>query len=126
MASNTNMVMTKKSILSVILSPLDFDKEKFCCGKLDLPFPAEDIGISYSVFGALLILLKIMPPIEIMPYWKWFGKSQPCLTLTLTLTFRWSLNHEKFNLNWEVIISFINGYFKLEGYDQVLLQSFVS
>ena len=47
------MVMTKKSILSVILSPLDFDKEKFCCGKLDLPFPAEDIGISYSVFGAL-------------------------------------------------------------------------
>ena len=37
-----------------------------------------------------------------------------------------SLNHEKFNLNWETITSFINDYFKLEGNDQVLLQSFVS
>ena len=40
MASNANMAMTKESILSV-------------SGMLDLPFPAEDIGISYSVFGAL-------------------------------------------------------------------------
>ena len=37
-----------------------------------------------------------------------------------------SLNHEKFNLNQETITSFINDYFKLEGNDQVLLQSFVS
>ena len=44
----------------------------------------------------------------------------------MTLTFAWSLNHEKFNLNWEVITSFINDYFKLEGNDQVLLQSCVS
>ena len=53
MASNTNMALTNKSILSVILSLSDTDKEIFCRGMLDLPFPAEDIGISYSVFGAL-------------------------------------------------------------------------
>ena len=35
------------------MSLSDTDKEKFCCGMLDLPFPAEDIGISYSVFEAL-------------------------------------------------------------------------
>ena len=53
MASSTNMAMTNKSIHSVILSLSDTDKEKFCCGMLDLPFPAEDIGISYSLFAAL-------------------------------------------------------------------------
>ena len=47
------MAMTNKSIHSVILSLWDTDKEKFCCGMLDLPLPAEDIGINYSVFGAL-------------------------------------------------------------------------
>ena len=51
MASNANM--TNKSIHSVILSLSDTEKEKFCRGMLDLPFPVEDIGISYSVFGAL-------------------------------------------------------------------------
>ena len=51
MASNTNI--TNKSVHSVILSLSNTEKEKFCCGMLDLPFPAEDIGISYSVFGAL-------------------------------------------------------------------------
>ena len=51
MASNANM--TNKSIHSVILSLSDTEKEKFCRGILDLPFPVEDIGISYSVFGAL-------------------------------------------------------------------------
>ena len=35
------------------MSLSDTDKEKFCCGMLDLSFPAEDIGISYSVFEAL-------------------------------------------------------------------------
>ena len=35
------------------MSLSDTDKEKFCCGMLDLPFPVEDIGISYSVFEAL-------------------------------------------------------------------------
>ena len=35
------------------MSLSDTDKEKFCRGMLDLPFPTEDIGISYSVFGAL-------------------------------------------------------------------------
>ena len=53
MESNANMAMTKKSILSVILSLSDTDKEKFCRGMLDLSFPAEDIGISYSVYGVL-------------------------------------------------------------------------
>ena len=53
MASNTNVAMTKQSILPVILSLSDTDKEKFCCGMLDLPFPAEDIGIWYSIFAAL-------------------------------------------------------------------------
>ena len=53
MASSTNIAMTNKSIHSVILSLSDTDKEKFCCGMLDLLFPAEDIGISYSVFGTL-------------------------------------------------------------------------
>ena len=122
-----------------------------------------------------------MLPIEILPYWNWLGKSQPCLTLTLNqlleyqkkfkkpsaddsleeliilppqpnkfpfldeaalkvgqlkvvsefsltngVVFDLSLNCEKFNLNWEIITSFINDYFKLEGNDQVLLQSFVS
>ena len=69
MASNTkstNIAMTNKSIHSVILSLSDTDKEKFCCGMLDLLFPAEDIGISYSVFGTK----KIMLPTEILPYWK--------------------------------------------------------
>ena len=51
MASNTNI--TNKSVHSVILSLSNTEKEKLCCGMLDLPFPAEDIGISYSVFGAL-------------------------------------------------------------------------
>ena len=51
MASNTNM--SHKSIHSVILSLSDTEKEKFFRGKLDLSYPAEDIGISYSVFGAL-------------------------------------------------------------------------
>ena len=41
------------------------------------------------------------------------------------VVFDLSLNREKFNLNWETITSFINDYFKLEGNDQVLLQSFV-
>ena len=45
--------MTCKSIHSVILSLSDIEKEKFCHGVLDLPFPAEDISISYSVFGVL-------------------------------------------------------------------------
>ena len=45
--------------------------------------------------------------------------------LTNGVVFDLSLNHEKFNLNWETITSFINDYFKLEGNDQVLLQSFV-
>ena len=53
MASNTNVAITKKSILSVILSLPDSDKEKFCCEMLDLPFPAQDIGIRYSIFAAL-------------------------------------------------------------------------
>ena len=53
MTSNTKIAFTNKSILSVILSLSDTDKEIFCRGMLDLPFPAEDIGISYSVFGAL-------------------------------------------------------------------------
>ena len=51
MASNTNMM--NKSIHSVMLSLSDTEKENICRGMLDLPFPAEDIGISYSVFGAL-------------------------------------------------------------------------
>ena len=42
------------------------------------------------------------------------------------VVFDLSLNREKFNLNWETITSFINDYFKLEGNDQKLLQSFVS
>ena len=47
-------------------------------------------------------------------------------SLTNGVVFDLSLNREKFNLNWETITSFINDYFKLEGNDQVLLQSFVS
>ena len=47
-------------------------------------------------------------------------------SLTNVAVFNLSLNREKFNLNWETITSFINDYFKLEGNDQVLLQSFVS
>ena len=35
------------------MSLSDTEKEMFCRGVLDLLFPAEDIGISYSVFGAL-------------------------------------------------------------------------
>ena len=42
------------------------------------------------------------------------------------VVFDLSLNHEKLNLNWETITSFINDYFKLEGNDQKLLESFVS
>ena len=53
MASNTNMAMTNKSIHSVILSLSDTDKEISCRGMLELSFPAEDICISYLVFGAL-------------------------------------------------------------------------
>ena len=53
MVSSANMAMTNKSIHSVILSLSETVKEKFCRGMLDLPFPAQDIGISYSVLEAL-------------------------------------------------------------------------
>ena len=77
------MAMTKKSILSVIFSLSDTDKEKFCCGMLDLPFLAEELVAAILYLEYYLILLKIMLPIQILPYWKWLGKSQPCMTLTL-------------------------------------------
>ena len=47
-------------------------------------------------------------------------------SLTNGVVFELSLNREKFHLNWETLTSFINDYFKLQGSDQVLLQSFVS
>ena len=177
------MAMTNKSILSVILSLSDTDKEKFCCGMLDLPFPAEDIGISYSVFGALFdiaekyatnrnnAILEMVRKITTLPdinikstvrkYQKKFKKPSAAddsleeliilppqpnkfpfldeaalkdgqlkvlseFSLTNGVVFDLSLNREKFNLNWETITSFINDYFKLEGNDQKLLESFVS
>ena len=182
MASNTNVAMTKQSILPVILSLSDTDKEKFCCGMLDLPFPAEDIGIWYSIFAALFdiaenyatnrnnAILEMITKITTLPeikfkstvrkYQKNLKKSSeddsleelivlppqpnkvPCLdeaalkvnqlkvvsefSLNNGVVFDLSLNREKFNLNWETITSFINDYFKLEGNDQKLLQSFVS
>ena len=182
MESNANMAMTKKSILSVILSLSDTDKEKFCRGMLDLSFPAEDIGISYSVYGVLFdiaenyatnrnnAILEMIRKITTFPeinikstvrkHQKKFKKPsaddsleeliivppQPNkfsfldkaagkvgqlkvvfeFSLTNGVVFDLSLNREKFNLNWETITSFINDYFKLEGNDQVLLQSFVS
>ena len=182
MASNTNVAMTKKSILSVILSLSDTVKEKFCCGMLDLPFPAEDIGIRYSIFAALFdiaenyatnrnnAILEMITKITTLPdinikstvrkYQKNLKKTSeddsleelivlppqpnkfPCLdeaalkvgqlkvvsefSLNNGVVFDLSLNHEKLNLNWETITSFINDYFKLEGNDQKLLESFVS
>ena len=182
MESNANMAMTKKSILSVILSLSDTDKEKFCRGMLDLSFPAEDIGISYSVYGVLFdiaenyatnrnnAILEMIRKITTFPeinikstvrkHQKKFKKPsaddsleeliivppQPNkfsfldkaagkvgqlkvvfeFSLTNGVVFDLSLNREKFNLNWETITSFINDYFKLEGNEQVLLQSFVS
>ena len=176
------MAITKKSILPVILSLSDTDKEKFCCGMLDLPFRAEDIGIWYSIFAALFdiaenyatnrnnAILEMITKITTLPeikfkstvrkYQKNLKKSSeddsleelivlppqpnkvPCLdevalkvnqlqvvsefSLNNGVVFDLSLNREKFNLNWETITSFINDYFKLEGNDQKLLQSFVS
>ena len=37
----------------VILSLSATERKMFCCGMLYLPFPAEVIGMNYSVFGTL-------------------------------------------------------------------------
>ena len=62
--------MTNKSTHSAILSLPDTEKEKFCRGVLDLPFPAEDIVSAIQYLEHYLILLKLMLPVKTMPYWK--------------------------------------------------------
>ena len=53
MASNTKWLWPANLSSQLFWAYQNTDKETFCCGMLDLPCPAEDIGISYSVFGAL-------------------------------------------------------------------------
>ena len=71
MASSTNKAMTNKSIHSVILSLSDTDKEKFCCGMLDLSSLQKILVSAIQFLERYLILpKKIMLPVEILPYWK--------------------------------------------------------